>query len=137
MTDNENILFEASRLLAELRKHDYCACEDFADYLSWLNRTSAVVFAYHYGFEHYDEEVAFFQKWCYTANKVNDFRDEVERARTVFNIYNHNNDLMWTVLACLFENETEPSKYTEQDCMNDDYYIEMGRVFKIILKGEH
>lgn len=132
MTD-ESILFEAIGLLVALRKSGYCVCEDMEDFFSWLNRTSAVVYAYHYGFDHYDEEIDFFSTWCY-AEDVNGFRDEVERARTVFNIYNHNNDLMWTVLAYLFENEIEPSKYTEQDCMNDDYYIEMGRIFKKILK---
>ena len=137
---DEQIFFEANRLLVELRHGGCCSCQDISDYLNWLNRTIAVVFAHEYMYEHYDQEEDFFKEWCYVSGQVSyeldDFHDDIERSRMVFNMYNHNNDIMWTVLAYVFENRVGngSAAHYEQSCMDDDYYIEMGRIFKKTLK---
>lgn len=141
MTSETKIFNCAVELLLALNKGDYWICDSMEEYFERIGRVLCIPYAYAHIVYDQEREEGFYNKWfpveSNTAEEFYSFLDDVQRIRDVLEHYNHNNELMWTTLAYIWENRLEHGVITfyEQDCMDDDYYIEMGRVIKNVLKS--
>lgn len=111
MTASEIIILSRTIIL-QLEKDGYLTANE--DSHDWMLRVMALVCAYHGG-------------------TFTDDPDRCERMRHVFESYENDEPMMWTVAAYLLYNdigdEYALSVY-ERDCKEDDFYVGMGKVFE-------
>lgn len=135
--NDEIIIFNcAVKILLALNKAGYLIYESIEDYFEYIGKVLTIPYAYMRRTHNLEDEKHFYKTWYPEEIPTKDvflsFQDDVMRVRYIFDNYNHNNEVMWTVLAYVWENRFGDGalSYYERDCMNDDYYIEIGRVLK-------
>jgi len=143
--EQNKIIKEAIEIVMKLKDGGFIDTDYVGGFSEWTIRAAALAFAFNYGYDGYDYEIEFYNKYIINIKKentsVNYFRDRIESVRRVFEYYNYNydNDDLWTLTACLWQNENI-GEYVlsiyERDCLDDPYYKEIGYVLKTILKKE-
>ncbi len=136
---NQTIIRKATEIVMKLRDKDFIYYDDTDGFREWVARAAAMVFAYYYGHEEYDNEEDFFKEWVltYDGKNIDILRDHIERAREVFEYYDgYNTDNLWVLTAYLWHNEVgfeyAMSVY-EQYALDDPYYMEMGSIIKDVI----
>ena len=110
------------------------------DYLEALVHFYPLVYAYHRTIYDPDQEYLFYHAWfpdeMQNEDTFIDFSSKIQRLHYVLENYSNDNELMWTMLAYIWENnigdEYALSIY-ERDCQNDEEYIKIGRIIKKVL----
>ena len=136
---NQTIIRKATEIVMKLRDKYFIYYDDTDGFREWVERAAAMVFAYYYGHEEYDNEEDFFKEWVltYDGKNIDILRESIERAREVFEYYDgYNTDNLWILTAYLWHNEVgfeyAMSVY-EQYALDDPYYMEMGSIIKDVI----